>query len=133
MKELGHPYKKVGRITMTVARKAHIKAADIYVSENYLRHITNRHTSELAELGISAFDFVTLICNNFNQVRKGSGDSYLLVIYNPDLPLVAAISLNFSVRKGFWEIKTAEPRRCSTVEKSALIWEAAKHTSSGNG
>lgn len=32
----------------------------------------------------------------------------------------------------FWEVKTAGPRRVPTVDKKALIWEAAKHTSNGN-
>lgn len=118
---------------MTIARQAHIKSSDIYVSNNYLTHISNTHAVELAKLGIAAKDFVSLICKDFNQIRKGSDDSYLLVIYNSKLPLVAAISLNYSVKKGFWEIKTAEPRRCSTIKKSVLIWEAAKHTSNGNG
>lgn len=37
------------------------------------------------------------------------------------------------IAKLFWEVKTAEPRRRKTVEKSALVWTAAKHNVSGNG
>lgn len=126
-------YEKVGRIKMNVARKAHIKSADILISENQIRHIENKHSSELAILGISAISFVRLVCNNFNQIRKGRDESILLVIYDIDLSFVIAIDLNYSIQKNFWEVKTAEPRRLSSIKKSVLIWAAAKHTASGNG
>ena len=47
--------------------------------------------------------------------------------------VIAAIDLNFALdmKKGFWEIKTAEPRRFSSIKNKTLIWEAAKHTSNG--
>ncbi len=47
----------------------------------------------------------------------------------------SAVDLNFTLNahKGFWEIKTAEPRRYSALKNKALIWEAAKHTSGGHG
>ena len=41
--EIHDPYIKVGRISVPIARKAHIKAADIYVSKNQLKHIWNVH------------------------------------------------------------------------------------------
>lgn len=130
---LQHPYIKVGRLKMSVAKAAHLKCADIYVSENYLRHIWNRHNVELKRIGFTALDFVVHICDKFNQIREGNDNSYLLVLYNDKLPYVASISLNYSLKKGFWEIKTAEPRRCSTIQKRALRWTAAKHTVSGDG
>lgn len=130
---LQHPYVKVGRLKMNVAKAAHLKSADIYVSQNYLKHIHLRHHVELTKIGFTPLDFVTHICSKYNQIRVGSENSYLLVLYNEQLPYVASISLNYSLKKGFWEIKTAEPRRCSTIQKRALIWTAAKHTVSGNG
>ena len=130
---LRHPYIRVGRLKMNIAKAAHLKSADIYVSENYIKHIENKHHVELTKIGFTAFDFVTHICDKYNQIREGSDDSYLLVLYNEKLPYVASISLNYSLKNGFWEIKTAEPRRCSTIQKRALIWTAAKHTVSGNG
>ncbi len=49
------------------------------------------------------------------------------------LAYVAGIALNYSLEKGFWEIKTAEPRRVKTIKNKALIWSAAKHSDDGNG
>lgn len=37
---------KIGRISWTIARQAHIKSADIVISDNYLRHIANKHDKE---------------------------------------------------------------------------------------
>ena len=133
MKRISHPYRKAGRLNWTISKYAHIKAADIYISENQLYHIQNKHKKELEALGIDAITFVTMVCKSFNQIRKGSENSILLVIFDSKLSYVIAISLNYSIEKEFWEIKTAEPRRRKAIEKSALIWTAAKHTVSGNG
>lgn len=133
MKHIAHPYKKVGRLNWTVSKEAHVKAADIYISENQITHIKNVHGKQLNSLGIDAITFVEMVCGSFNQIRKGSKESLLLVIYDNKLSSVIAISLNYSIEKEFWEVKTAEPRRRKTVEKSALVWTAAKHTVSGNG
>ena len=40
-------YIKVGRISMTIAHEAHIKAADIVVTQNYLNHVDNVHKLQL--------------------------------------------------------------------------------------
>ena len=131
--KINKPYIKVGRLKATIAREAHLKCADIYVSENYLKHIQLQHGEELEALGIAPIDFVKLICNNFNEIRQGSGDSVLLIINNSNLTYVAGIALNYSLEKDFWEIKTAEPRRLRTIKNKALIWSAAKHSDNGNG
>lgn len=81
---------------------------------------------------MEALSFVCMVCRQFNQIRKGSGSSLLLVVYDEHLSKVAAIDLNYSLKEGFWEIKTAEPRDGSTVRKKALIWARA-HPASGNG
>lgn len=129
---INKPYIRVGRVNCTIARKAHIKAADIYISSNYLTHITNKHGNELAGLGFDALTFVKAVCQNFNQIRKGSGDSYLLVVYNEEMSQVAAIRLNYALKKGFWEIKTAEPRNGAAVRRKTLIWSVAQ-ADGGNG
>ena len=131
--KIREPYIKVGRLKSTVAKKAHLKCADIYVSENYLKHIQIQHGGELKSLGIAPIDFVKLICDNFNEIRQGTGDSVLIIINNNNLAYVAGIALNYSLEKGFWEIKTAEPRRVKTIKNKALIWSAAKHSDDGNG
>lgn len=130
---INKPYTKIGRLKSTIAKKAHIKCADIYVSENYLKHIQLQHGNELKSLGITPLDFVKLICTSFNEIRQGSGDSVLLVMFNNNLSYVAGIALNYSVEDDFWEVKTAEPRRLRTIKNKALIWSAAKHSDNGNG
>lgn len=117
---------------MTIARAAHIKAADIYVSQNQLRHIERRHGKEIGSCGLSALGFVENVCKKFNQIRIGSDSSLLLVVYMDRLSRVAAITLNYSLKDGFWEIKTAEPRESSAVMKKTLIWPEA-HPDGGNG
>lgn len=122
--EIGKPYIKVGRIKYSVANKSHLKCADIYVSKNYLRHIAIGHKTELERVGISALDFIKLVANNYNQIRKGSGDSYMLVIYhkNENIHYTACISINFSLENEFWEVKTAQPRDTKDIEKRERIW-----------
>lgn len=131
--KIHHPYIKVGRLKATIARAAHLQCADIYVSENYLKHIQLQHGKELQLLGIAPVNFVSLICSSFNEIRKGTDESVLLIMVNQNLTYVAGICLNFSVKEGFWEIKTAQPRRLKTIKNKALLWSAAKHSDSGNG
>ena len=106
---------KIGRLRFTIARKINRKCADIYLTPNYLKHIERRHKTELAKLGLSAFDFVITIVKGFNQIREGSGDSILLVIFNGDLNYTAGIDLCLS--GDHWKVKTAEPRKTEDIEK----------------
>ncbi len=124
MKQIRNPYIKVGRLKATVARQAHLKCADIYVSENQIKHITIRHKVELEQLGLSAEVYVKTIIENFTQIRQGAGESVLLVVYDDanEQHHTAAISLNYSLKKGFWEIKTAQPRRTEEILKKKKIW-----------
>lgn len=120
---------KVGRLRLTIARKIKRKCADIYLSSNYQKHIERRHKKELEQMGLSAIDFVTTVVKGFNQIREGSGDSILLVIFNGDLNYTAGIDLCLSC--DHWEVKTAEPRRREDIEKRKLLWEK-QHTFSAN-
>lgn len=126
-------YIKVGRIKSTVAKKAHVKSAYIYIDESHLKHIEKKHGGYLAKLGIDAETFVRCICQNFNQMRHGTESSVLLVVYRNNLHYVAAIDLNYSLKKGFWEVKTAQPRYSRAVLRLALMWTGAKNLSAGNG
>lgn len=126
------PYIKVGRICATLAREAHIRAADIYISRNYLTHVANKHRVELSQIGLDALTFVKAVCRDFNQIRQGSRTSLLLVVYGGEMSHVAAIDLNYSVKDNFWEIKTASPRNSEAVKRKPLVWEGA-HPSGGNG
>ena len=112
---------KVGRLKMTIARKINKKCADIYLTPNYLKHIERRHKTELEKVGFTAVDFVKAVVKSYNQIRKGSGDSILLVIFNGDLNYTAGIDLCLS--GDHWEVKTAEPRKTEDIIKRKLLWE----------
>ena len=112
---------KVGRLRLTIARKINKKCADIYLTPNYLKHIERRHKTELEKVGFSAVDFVKAVVKSYNQIRKGSGDSILLVIFNGDLNYTAGIDLCLS--GDHWEVKTAEPRKTEDIIKRKLLWE----------
>ncbi len=106
----------------------------VWISEKTTKHIAEKHRRELAQLGVSAMDYVSMIASRYNMILQGSGNSLLLVVYRGESNDVAAIDLNYSLKNEFWEVKTAEPRRCSTVLKSALIWgRPAKHSANGDG
>ena len=66
-----------------------------------------------------------LIAAQLNRIYVETGDSYLLVVYPHDGPLthVAAIQANYSVKKGFWEVVTAQPRAKGGLRPAALKWE----------
>lgn len=115
---------KVGRLKMSIAKAIKTKCADIYISENYIRHISQTHKKELNSLGFGALEYVNLIANKYNQIRKGTGNSLLLVVYTKDvIHHVAAISLNYDSKKGIWEVKTAQPRRTKEIEKKKILWQ----------
>ena len=116
-------YTKVGRIGLSISRKANIPAADIYISDNHLEHIKLQHGKDLSRLGFTANEFVNVVVGSFDQIRKGSGQSLLLVVYNEELLKVAAIELNYSLKKRFWEIKTATPMRVTALGSKSLIWQ----------
>lgn len=120
---------KIGRLRFTIARKINRKCADIYLSSNYQKHIERRHKKELEQIGLSATDFVRTVAKGFNQIRDGTGNSILLVIFNDDLNYTAGIDLSLS--GDHWEVKTAEPRRREDIEKRKLLWEK-QHTFSAN-
>jgi hypothetical protein len=112
---------KVGRLKMTIARQINRKCADIYLTSNYLKHIERRHKTELEKLGLSAIDFVIAVVKGYNQIRKGSGDSILLIIFNGELNYTAGIDLCLS--GDHWEVKTAEPRKTEDIIKRKLLWK----------
>lgn len=114
---------KLGRLRMPVAKKAGVRAADIYISQNHVKHIEHVHKKELAQVGLSALEYVRLIVSGFNQIRKGSDTSILLVVYTEtDTHHTAAIDLNYCSKKGIWEVRTAQPRSTQAINKKKLLW-----------
>ena len=117
-------YYKIGRLRMPVARKIGVRCADICINRNHLAHIAHVHATELAQLGVSAMDYVSMIASRYNMIMQGSGNSLLLVVYRGESNDVAAIDLDYSTKKGFWEVKTAQPRRYEEIVKRKKLWQS---------
>lgn len=116
---------KVGKITASVAKAAGIEPGDIFLGSTALRHIEERHSTEIQAQGLTPETMVQYVADNFNQIRHGSGDSLLLIVleYKGDMTLTAAIQINYSTKKGFWEIATAQPRRLKAIAQKRILFE----------
>lgn len=57
-----------------------LPAADILISEREIVHIANKHSQELALLSMKAFNYVTMIINQSNEVRKDSRDALFFIV-----------------------------------------------------
>jgi len=118
-------YKKVGRINFTIAKQAHIKSGDIVINSNYLSHIKQKHGEQLAQLGIEVVDFIKIITRSFYQIRKGSGNSILLVVRSFGKDIVLAlqpIDLIDDGMKNVWEIHSSYPVRKFNL-KNTILWK----------
>lgn len=114
-------FTKVGRISMTVARQAHIKAADVVIDRNHLRHIDLEHGIELQKLAINAFDYVRIVLAQFTEIRLAERNAVLVVKKNEDSPSdTVTIELTLNDKKHRWEVRTAQPRR--NVSNNKLLW-----------
>lgn len=118
-------YIKVGRIKQTVAKEAYIKAADIMVNANHVKHIAAKHSTELNLCGITPLEYIKVIVENFNEIRKNKDLSLLLVKTNEGSDAdTVTIELLYHVESEFWEIKTAQPRR--DLKNNELLWKSKK-------
>jgi len=123
-KKLISHYEKVGRITMPIAKSARIKAGNILVNNNYLKHIDGTHLKELSALGMTAQDFIIHITSSFNRIYRDMDTEVLfLVIYHSNITHSAVIKINFIDKKSFWEIKTAAPFRTAFFKNKLLVWQ----------
>ena len=113
-------YFHVGRLSQPVAKNIKRKAANIYVDNNHLRHIENKHGVELAALGFDAMSFIKLVVKGFNRIYKGTGNSIQLVIYNGK-PKVTVIELNLVLKAGFYEVKTATIMKKTYLKPEKLL------------
>ena len=119
--KIPHGFIKVGRISMTVAREAHIKAADIVVDKNHLVHIGNEHKSQLQPLGLNAFDYIKIVLEQFSEIREAKRNAVLIVKRNQGRSndtVIVELTLNSKLH--LWEVRTAEPRR--KVSDKKLLW-----------
>lgn len=117
---------KVGIVSKKISEEADIPSGNIFIDDYHIMHIQKKHGKELSSVGMDAMTFVKCVCQNYNQIRRGADNSLLLVVYNDSLSLVAAMDLVYSHDKGFWEIKTAQPRSSHAVLKKALLWTGAQ-------
>lgn len=116
-------FHRVGRINKRVADKAHIKCADVYIHDNNIKHIEYRHGTELEKLGMNAIVFVKMVVQNFTEIRKGNGNSYLLVANgDSNKRFAVAIELIYVRKYNFWEVRTAQPRSLFDINKRSKIW-----------
>jgi len=115
-------YTKIGKLKKSIADQISRETADIYVCENHLKHILNRHKSELESVGLTPQMFVDLVVINFNRIYKGVGNSLLLVLWN-GRPKSTAIEMNYALQKGFYEIKTATVMRKDFFKNKKMLWE----------
>jgi len=115
-------YKKIGRLSLAIAKAIRRKSADIYIDENHIKHIEINHSKELNSIGFDAETFVCLVVENFNQIRIGKNESLLLVIYNGK-PKVTAIELNYVLKTKFYEVKTATIMSKKRLKSKVILWE----------
>lgn len=113
---------KVGRIRYNSWATKTLSAADIYIFESELVHITKRHSKELGTIGMTSIDFVKFITSNYNEIRKGSGDSFWLVVRRNKTSNFAAIELTeISKRNNIYIVKSASPVNSKQLEKKELL------------
>lgn len=105
-------YYKIGRINWTIAQKAHIKCADIVITDNHIKHVQNEHKRELAQLNISAIDYIQLVVNNYDEIIRRRDNGVMLIKTNIVPPHdTCVVELSFEKKKQLWFVKTAEPRK----------------------
>lgn len=116
-------YTWIGRLKMNIAKAIGKKSADIYINDEDVFHIS-LHKKELEQVGMTGLEYVKYIYKNFNQVREGSDNSILLVVYN-ELSHIAALRLA-AFGKGKderWRVTTAQPRSKEKLKKNKILWK----------
>ncbi|MDR1739399.1 MAG: hypothetical protein LBR45_01405 [Bacteroidales bacterium] len=113
---------KIGRLNQPIAKIIHRKAADIYITQNCIKHIFIKHAQQLDSIGYTPLEFVEMLIKNYNRIYKGTGNSLLLTKWN-GLPEIVAIELNFALKKEFYEVKTAFIKRKGDFKEADLLWQ----------
>ena len=116
------PY-KVGRIRMNSWANACLNAYDVVIYDSELVHIYKRHGHELRSVGMTAFDFVKFIINNFNEIYQDGETGYLLVVHRTHTSDMAAISLHLisAGEKSVYKINTATPVDTKQLRSKTLL------------
>jgi len=122
--KLNKPFYCIGHIGKQTAAAANITSAGIFVTNEVMAHIDARHHRELAALGKTPEELVAYVLANYKEIRRGSGDSYLLVV--PVRPAkVAAIGLEIRLSGlyGFWLVKSAFPLHDKRLSRYPLVYK----------
>jgi hypothetical protein len=114
--------KKIGRLSQPIAKAIRRKSADIYITENYLKHIFIKHEIQLAAIGFTPKMFLEVVIKEYNRIYRGTGNSLLLTKWN-GTPKIAAIELNLAFKEGFYEVKTAFIREKRRFKNEDLLWK----------
>ena len=122
-------YTYVGHFHTATANSIGLPGGDIYISRNYIVHIKKGHAKQLEQLGFSVLGYVKSIFRCYNRIygesphAEAGRQSFLFVVYNPELSHVAAIQINHAHQKGFWEVHTAHPVSINTLRHRPLLYE----------
>ena len=119
---------KIGRVRLHSWINDKLPAADILISEREIVHIANKHSHELASLGMEAFNYVTMIINQSNEIRKDDRDALFFIVSgqrktDSDLEQCAVVELKIEWmgRKRVYVIKSARPMNWGRLRKIELV------------
>lgn len=114
---------KVGRIRMNSWATRLLNAYDIVIYDSELVHIYKRHGKELRSVGMTAFDFVKFIVENFNEIYQDEEKGFLIVVHRTHTSDMAAISLHLQTMKGkeVYKINTATPVDTKQLRSKTLL------------
>ena len=114
---------KVGRIRMNSWATRLLNAYDIVIYDSELVHIYKRHGKELRSVGMTAFDFVKFIVENFNEIYQDEEKGFLIVVHRTHTSDMAAISLHLQTmkRKEVYKINTATPVDTKQLRSKTLL------------
>ena len=119
---------KIGRVRLHSWINEKLPAADILISEREIVHVATRHSQELASLGMEAFNYVTMIINQSDEVRKDNRDAFFFIVSgtrktDSDLEQCAVVELKIEWmgRKRVYVIKSARPMNWGRLRKIELV------------
>lgn len=116
----------IGFIPVSLASKIGRESGLIAINEKGIEHINERHSAELAKLGITALDFSRFIADHFNEIRKGTKNELFIVVRSEKTPKSAVIRLKETEDGKYYYVETATPMKSSYLNKKELLW--IRHT-----
>ena len=108
-------YYFVGSISEEVSKESGLPAGTIVINKRQLEHIQTKHSCELDNLGINAFDYVRLIADNYDAIVDNKDGSYKLVKTNNSKHSDTFCMIELTVMKTAsswkWLVVTSQPQR----------------------